>query len=246
MKKVFIYGATSAIAQACARIWAQLGCEFVLCARNEERLKLVVGDLLTRGASSVDYMVSDARDTIGLKDTVTFAASELGHIDYVLIAHGELPDQLSIETDGQAIKESFELNAVSTIVLISEVATVLEKQGFGCIGVITSVAGDRGRRSNYIYGSSKAAVSTYCEGLRARLSRSNVSLTDIRPGLIATPMTEGLQMPQFLVSKPEAIASRITDGLTKGKAVVYAPAYWKWIMLGVILLPRYLFSKLKF
>jgi short-subunit dehydrogenase len=246
MKKVFIYGATSAIAAACARLWAAKGYDFVLCARNGERLKLVADDLLIRGARSVDTIISDARQTDKLRDAVAFAIDALGQIDIVLIAHGELPDQLAIENDGRAVDDSLSLNAVSTIVLLTEVATVLEKQGSGSIGVITSVAGDRGRRSNYIYGSSKAAVSTYCEGLRARLSSSNVSLTDIRPGLIASPMTEGLTMPHLLVSKPEAIASRITDGLIKGKAVVYAPAYWRWIMLGVKSMPRFIFSKLRF
>src|SRR5690606_28241563 len=103
-------GATSAIAQACARIWAQQGCEFVLCARNEERLKLVVSDLQARGATSVQMTVSDAKYTDRLKDTVAFAMSTLGHIDYVLIAHGELPDQLHMLYTGQAIRESFELN----------------------------------------------------------------------------------------------------------------------------------------
>jgi decaprenylphospho-beta-D-erythro-pentofuranosid-2-ulose 2-reductase len=246
MKKIFIYGATSAIASACARLWAQRGYEFVLCARNHERLKLVAEDLRIRGASSASTIISDANQIQTLKETVAFAIKTLGQIDIVLIAHGELPDQLMIENDGQAVEHSLNLNAVSTIVLLTEVASVLEKQESGNIGVITSVAGDRGRRSNYLYGSSKAAVSTYCEGLRVRLSRNNVILTDIRPGLIATPMTQGRPMPKMLVSRSEAIALRITEGIVKGKAVVYAPAYWKWVMLGVKLLPRFIMKKIGF
>ncbi len=246
MKKVYIYGATSAIATACARLWAQKGYEFVLCARNPERLRLVAEDLKIRGASSVATIITDANQTQTLKETVAFAIETLGQIDIVLIAHGELPDQSMIENDGRAVENSLNLNAVSTIVLLTEVASVLENQGSGNIGVITSVAGDRGRRSNYIYGSSKAAISTFCEGLRVRLSRSNVTLTDIRPGLIATPMTEGKLMPKMLVSSPEAIASRITESIARGLAIVYVPAYWRWIMLGVKLMPRLIFSRLRF
>jgi len=246
MKTVFIYGATSAIAIACARLWAQKGYEFVLCARSPERLKLIADDLLVRGAKSVDTITSDANQTHTLKATVAFAIEALGQIDIVLIAHGVLPEQLMIENDGRAVEDSLSLNAVSTVVLLTEVASVLEKQGSGNIGVITSVAGDRGRRSNYIYGSSKAAVSAFCEGLRARLSKSNVSLTDIRPGLIATPMTEGRTMPKLLVSRPEKVASSIVAAIERRKSIVYVPKYWAFIMLLVKLIPIMLHQKLKF
>ena len=245
MKRILIIGATSAIATACARIWAVQGASLFLVARDAEKLELLAGDLTVRGAAKVHIFQMDANETPAHSAMFDAAVQALGQIDIVLIAHGTLPDQRACEADASVALREFATNGLSVIALLTVLANKFERQRGGTIGVITSVAGDRGRPSNYLYGSAKAAVSVFCEGLRARLFKAGVSLTDIRPGFVATPMTRGLPLPGLLVVQPEVVAKRIVTGIERQVDVLYAPAFWSLIMLIIRNIPSTVFKKMK-
>jgi short-subunit dehydrogenase len=166
-------------------------------------------------------------------------------VDVALIAHGTLPDQTACEADALLTLREFANNGTSTIALLTVLAQHFEHQKQGQLAVITSVAGDRGRPSNYVYGSAKAAVSVFCEGLRARLFKAGVSLTDIRPGFVATPMTQGLPLPAPLVAQPDAVARRMLKGIDRRVDVLYAPGFWALIMFVIRNIPSAVFKRLK-
>ncbi len=245
MKNVLIIGASSAIAEACARLWAARAAKLFLVARDLSKLQTIMADLRIRGAASVAIGKMDATDTAAHAAMLQAAIDDLGHIDIVLIAHGTLAKQIDCEQDVALTMQEFANNATSVIALLTILATQLCTQKHGAIGVITSVAGDRGRASNYVYGSAKAAVATFCEGLRARLFQHGVSVTDIRPGFVATPMTQDLPLPKALLVKPEVIAGRIVASIERGRAVVYVPWFWAEIMWIIRQLPRFIFHRLK-
>ncbi len=245
MKRVLIIGATSAIASACARRWAAEGAGLFLVGRDGEKLETLAHDLGIRGAASVDTFRMDVNDIPQHAAMLESAMQSLGQLDVALIAHGTLPDQAACQVDARLTLSEFNTNAVSVLALLACLATQFEQQGAGAIAVITSVAGDRGRPSNYVYGSAKAAVSVFCEGLRARLFAAGVSLTDIRPGFVATPMTAGLALPRALVSQPDTVARRILVGIERKADVLYTPAYWVLIMFVIRHIPRFLFKRMK-
>ena len=245
MKRILLIGATSAIAIACARLWATKGASFFLVGRDAEKLEAIAGDLTVRGALAVQTYQMDVNDTSEHKVMVAAAVTALGAIDIALIAHGTLPDQAACEAVAELALREFTTNGTSVIALLTELANQFEQQRSGTIGVITSVAGDRGRPSNYVYGSAKAAVSVFCEGLRARLFKAGVALTDIRPGFVATPMTRGLTLPTLLVSQPETVARRIIAGIGRRADVLYAPAFWALIMMIIRNIPRAIFKRMK-
>lgn len=244
MKRILIIGATSSIATACARLWAARGEQIFLVARNEAKLHELAADLEVRGAAAVSTCRLDVTDTSAYADVLDAARQTLGQIDVALIAHGTLPDQLLCQLDRNLALREFHINATSVIALLTVLANQFEEQGFGGIAVISSVAGDRGRPSNYVYGSAKAAVSVFCEGLRARLFKSGVSLTDIRPGFVDTPMTEGLSLPTALVAQPEQVADRILSGIERKVDVLYAPAFWRVVMAIICMIPRFVFKRI--
>lgn len=244
MKRVLVVGATSAIANACARIWAARGASLFLVARNEHKLASIAGDLSVRGAASVHCWPMDANDMSAHATMVAAAVAALGTIDVVLVAHGTLPDQAACEADVALAVREFTTNGLSTIALLTGLANCLEQQRHGALCAITSVAGDRGRRSNYLYGSAKAAVSVFCDGLRARLLRSGVSLTDVRPGFVATPMTQHLRLPPLLVAQPDSVGRAIVAAVERRRDVLYAPAFWALIMLVIKSLPRAVMKRL--
>lgn len=212
MKRILIIGATSAIAQHCARQWASEGARFFLVARTESRLNPVTRDLMARGASGVSHATLDALDHAHHDATVSRAFESLGAGDIVLIAHGVLPDEKECAENPAAAMRQFNINATSTISLAAFAASHLRKQGHGTLAVISSVAGDRGRPSNFHYGAAKAAVSTYCDGLRASLQGTGVNVVTIKPGMVATPMTAGMPLPKALVASPEKVARDIEIG----------------------------------
>ncbi|GGD04812.1 short-chain dehydrogenase [Halopseudomonas salina] len=163
---------------------------------------------------------------------------ELHHIDVALVAHGTLPDQTKCENDVGVLLDTFATNAVSTIMLLSVIANHLEIQCSGTLAVISSVAGDRGRQSNYVYGAAKAAVSTFCEGLRARLYKVGVHVVTIKPGFVSTPMTAGLDLPKKLTVSPERAGQAIRRAIERKMNVVYVPGFWWWIMLIIRSMPH--------
>jgi short-subunit dehydrogenase len=245
MKRILIIGATSAIASACARLWAAQGARFFLVGRDARKLEALAGDLSVRGAAATGTWQMDAVDVSAHPAMVEAGVEALGGFDIALIAHGTLPNQPACEGDAALTLREFTTNGTSVIALLTILASLFEQQHGGAIAVITSVAGDRGRPSNYVYGSAKAAVSVFCEGLRARLFRAGVSLTDIRPGFVATPMTQGLPLPAALVAQPEAVARRILAGIEHGKDILYVPAFWALIMGIIRNIPRSVFKRMK-
>ena len=244
MKKILIIGAASAIAEATARIWAQRGYELFLVARNEERLNLMTKDLKVRGASEVHSYSMDTNNFDRHSSMLDKAFGVLGVIDIVLIAHGTLSNQKECEQSVDLTIQEIKTNALSVIALLTHLASRFEKQGAGAIAVISSVAGDRGRASNYVYGSSKAMVTSFSSGLRQRLYKSGVSVVTIKPGYVDTPMTAEFKKG-LLWAKPFAVAAKIVQAIDKRNDEVYVPGFWFAIMLTVKAIPEYLYVKLR-
>lgn len=252
MKRYLVIGATSAIAQAVCREWLSMNAadgeadpvDFYLVGRSADKLEQIGNDLQGRGARVVTTHSVDLVSTEAHEEMLQAAAEKLGGIDVVLIAHGTLPDQDACQADPAVALREFSINGAATIALLTRLGNMLEKQGHGVIAVITSVAGDRGRPSNYLYGSAKAAVSTFSEGLRARLFRSGVHVIDIRPGFVDTPMTQDLDLPPMLVSTPDKVAKRIVAGIHKRKDVLYVPGFWAFILWIIRCIPRSVFKRI--
>lgn len=244
MKRILIIGATSAIATACARIWAEQKAEFFLVARDADKLSQVADDLLTRGASQVGCFTMDVLDSSQHGVMLESCLEQLYQIDIALIAHGTLPDQAACEQDPILAMREFAINGTSVIELLTPLANQFARQGCGALGVISSVAADRGRATNYLYGSAKAAVSTFCQGLRVRLFKQGVSVTLIKPGFVDTPMTQGLALPSALVASPEKVATQIVMGIESGKAELYTPRFWLIIMLIIRQIPDFIFKRM--
>lgn len=243
MKKVLIIGATSTIAEATARLFAENGDDLFLLARNKQRLDSLSEDLKIRGAGSVLNDVFDVNDFSNHQSIIDKVIASLGSIDIVLIAHGTLPDQAACEKSQELIIQEMNTNAISTISLLSLLANYFEAQRDGSIVTISSVAGDRGRQSNYIYGAAKGAVSIFTQGLRNRLFKYNVNVITVKPGFVDTPMTKEFDKGLLWV-KPEVIANGIMRSINRKKDVVYLPAFWWFIMAIIKSIPEKIFKRL--
>lgn len=244
MKHILIIGATSAIAEACARQWAQQGHKLFLAARNAAQLTSIEADLRTRGANSVSHAVFDALDEAAHAPLLAQATQAMGGLDTVLIAHGTLSDQARAQTDLAYARREIETNGLSVVQLMGLAAEQLAPQGHGCIAVISSVAGDRGRQSNYVYGSAKALVSAFASGLRQRLTPLGVNVLTIKPGFVDTPMTAAFKKGA-LWAQPEKVARDITRAVERGQGVLYTPWFWWGIMAIIRTVPEAIFRKLK-
>ena len=244
MKRILIIGATSAIATASARLWAGEGAAFFLVARNAEKLDQVTADLRARGAGTATVHIMDALNSAAHATMLQTALKALGEIDIALIAHGTLPDQKLCEQSPALTAAAFASNATSTITLATAIANQLESQKNGTLAVISSVAGDRARASNYVYGSAKAAVSAFCEGLRTRVAKSGVHVLTVKPGFVNTPMTKGMTLPARLLATPDQVATDIVRAVARKKAVLYTPAIWRLIMLIIRNIPGPIFRRL--
>jgi short-subunit dehydrogenase len=243
--KVLVIGATSAIAKATARIYAEQGSSLYLIARREDQLQALSNDLKVRGAQAVGHSVLDLNKFAQHGDVLDAAFSELGGVDIALICHGSLPDQDKVEKSFKQAQKEINTNGISVISLVTELAPRFIEQQQGSIAVITSVAGDRGRQPNFVYGAAKSLVSTYLQGLRGKLLEHNVNIIDIRPGLVDSPMTA--QFPKGpLWSSPELVAQKIVNSIRRGSHTVYVPGYWRIIMLVVNIIPEFIFKRLKF
>ena len=244
MKNIVIVGASSAIAEASARIWAKQGNRLVLVGRNSENLAVMAADLKIRGAKLVEVYCADLNDLKLHEDILQFAIDSMGGIDLILIAHGTLPDQQLTQRSVELTMKELSTNALSTISLLTLVANVFESQKSGAIAVITSVAGDRGRQSNYIYGSAKAMVTTFLSGLRQRLTPQGIAVITIKPGFVDTPMTKEFKKG-LLWAQPQQVAKSIVKACEKGSSVIYTPSFWALIMLIIKIIPERIFQKLK-
>jgi len=245
-QNILIVGATSGIAEAVARRYAEQGARFFLVARNSTRLKIVSSDLAARGAAEVRTFVMDVNDSDRLPQMLDSAWKAYGTIDVALVAHGTLPDQQRTEADISYAIAELRTNAESAIACLAGLAGHFVAQGKGVIAVISSVAADRGRASNYLYGAAKAAIDAYASGLRARLFKSGVHVLTIKPGFVATPMTAGLNLPAQLTATPESVARDIQRAITARKDVLYTPWFWFLIMLIIRWLPAAIFKRMRF
>jgi short-subunit dehydrogenase len=244
MRKILIIGATSAIAQAFARHSIQKGDALFLVGRDESKLASVVEDLKSRSGQRIGTFVADATAYDTHESLIRTAAQELGGIDVMVIAHGILGDQRAEERDFTQAELAYRTNFLSVVSLTTQAALFFEKQEKGTIAVISSVAGDRGRQSNYIYGSAKGALSLYLAGLRNRLYRNGIGVLTIKPGFVATPMTAHLKKG-FLFASPEKVASDIYRAIEKNRDILYTPGIWFWIMLAIRLIPERIFKRMK-
>lgn len=243
MKNILIIGATSAIAEACARRWAQRGDNLCLAGRDPARLQSIVDDLKTRGGQAALRQFDATR----FEDHAALFADArklLGGLDVVLIAHGTLSDQLRAEADAAYAMQEVAINGTSVVSLMGLAAQELGQQGSGSLAVISSVAGDRGRQSNYVYGSAKALVSAFASGLRQRMSKRGVHVMTIKPGFVDTPMTQHLKKGA-LWAKPDQVAQDIIAGIDARNAVLYTPGFWRFIMLIIKHIPEGIFVRLK-
>src|SRR5699024_848634 len=158
------------------------------------------------------------------------AEAALGGFDMVLVAYGTLPDQTACQADAARAVAAWHTNAVSVMALVTEIANRFERNGRGLVAVISSVAGDRGRASNYVYGSAKAALNVFLDGLRHRLFASGVQVLTIRPGMVDTPMTADFDKGP-LFARPEKVAADIYQAMRRRKAICYTPGFWRLVML---------------
>lgn len=244
MKRILIIGATSAIAEATACLFAARGDRLYLLARNQERLESLCRDLEVRGAESVRFNQFDVNAVEYHQELMNKAILSMDGIDVVLITHGTLPDQKACEKDFELTLQELKTNAISTISMLTYLANYFEKQKHGTIAVISSVAGDRGRASNYIYGTAKGAINIFLQGLRHRLYKFGVRVLTIKPGFVDTPMTSEFKKGLLWVSK-EKVAKDIVKAIgSKKKLVIYSPFFWRWIMLVIRVLPESIFRKL--
>ena len=242
MQRILIVGATSAIAEATARRYAARGAAFFLVARDALRLDAIAADLRVRGARSAVHHALDVNAFDQHAGMLDAAWAALGDVDLVVIAHGTLPDQSACDASVETSLREFATNGTSTIALCVALAPRLKSPA--TLAVISSVAGDRGRASNYLYGSAKAAVSAFLSGLRQRLNASGVNVLTIKPGFVDTPMTASFRKG-LLWAKPDAIARGIELAVDKRRGVVYLPFFWWGIMTIIKHIPEFVFRKVK-
>lgn len=243
MQRVLIIGATSAIAEATARLWAARGDSLFLVGRRAERLDVIAADLRVRGAAAVGCYAMDACDVAAHAAMLDAAVASLGAIDVALIAHGSLPDQKACEASVERTLNEINVNGLSVVALATRLGAMFAAQGAGSLAVIGSVAGDRGRQSNYVYGAAKGMVSLFLQGLRNRLAKQGVQVLTIKPGFVDTPMTAALPKGA-LWAKPDAIARGIVRAIDGRRDEVYLPGFWRLIMTIIRHIPERLFKKL--
>ena len=244
MLRIVIVGASSAIAEATARCYAARGARLFLIARQSQRLEDMASDLKVRGAADVAFATLDVNQLDAHSYVLAQAWTWLGEVDAMLIAHGTLPDQNACEASAELAVKEFNTNGTSTIALMTVAANRFEVQRHGTLAVISSVAGDRGRQSNYLYGSAKAAVTAFTSGLRQRLAKVNVNVLTIKPGFVDTPMTRDFKK-SALWAKPEGIARGIVRATDRGRSVIYLPWFWLPIMLIIRHVPEFVFKRAK-
>jgi decaprenylphospho-beta-D-erythro-pentofuranosid-2-ulose 2-reductase len=240
--RVLIVGATSAIAAEVARLYAGRGASLVLTGRNPTRLAAVGDDLRVRGATKVETEVLDLLDRDRHAAVVEHAFA--GGLDVALLAHGDLPDQQRCQTDPREAARALELNLVATVELLTLLGSEFESRRAGTIAVITSVAGDRGRQSNYVYGAAKAGVSVFLQGLRQRLRAAGVRVVTLKPGFVDTPMTAHLPRNP-LASSPRRAARAIYRAIETRRDVAYIPWFWRPVMALIRAVPEFLFKRLR-
>jgi len=242
-RKILVLGATSGIAEATCRIWASQGASLFLVARNAEKLAAVAADLRTRGASFVDTAVADLDDTEQHSALLAHAVNSLTGLDVAYLAHGVLGDQTHAEQDFNTAAHILHTNLMAPVSLVTWLANFFVQRRAGVIAVLSSVAGDRGRKSNYVYGSSKAGLSAFLAGLRNRIDREGVTVLTIKPGPTKTAMTASMKGSEKFADVDKVAASivKAIDGRVDN---LYVPFQWQPIMFVIRHIPERVFKKL--
>jgi decaprenylphospho-beta-D-erythro-pentofuranosid-2-ulose 2-reductase len=244
-KKIVIVGATSAIAEQCIRVWAkEAPAEIVLIGRDRDRLQIVAADLAVRTKATVVRVVeANFIDPSKVQETVSQICLGV-QFDTVLIAQGMLPDQNLCQNDLKSVSDALSINAISPVLFAEAFARNMEKANKGTLVIIGSVAGDRGRKSNYVYGAAKGLVERYAEGLQHRLTKTAVRVVLVKPGPTDTPMTAHLKQAGASLATSEEVAIRIVRGIEQGKTLIYAPPKWALIMFVIRNIPKFIFNKI--
>jgi decaprenylphospho-beta-D-erythro-pentofuranosid-2-ulose 2-reductase len=246
MKKVVVLGATSGIALEVQRQLARQGCELLLVARSAQRISELQCDLAVRGAQHVFTYAADLACVQQHAAIFDFARRTFPDFDTVLLAYGSMHDQKDSETSVDVLLEELQVNFVSATAILTLFAAELEGRRSGCLAAITSVAGDRGRRPNYVYGSAKGALSLFLQGLRSRLHPAGVRVITIKPGPVQTPMTDHLPNAARFAD-PEQVGRDIAGALERRSPdVLYTPKIWRYIMGAVQQIPEGIFKRLSF
>ena len=246
MRKVVVLGATSGIALEVQRQLARRGCELLLVGRSAQRLAQLQEDLAVRGARQVVTYAAELACVQQHAAIFDFARRTFPDFDTVLLAYGSMRNQEDSETSVDALLEELQVNFVSATAILTLFAAEFEGRRTGCLAAITSVAGDRGRRSNYVYGSAKGALSLFLQGLRSRLHPAGVSVITIKPGPVQTAMTDHLPNAARFAD-PEQVARQIVRALERRSPdVLYTPRVWRYIMSGVRQIPETIFKRLSF
>jgi short-subunit dehydrogenase len=241
---VLVVGATSTIAHHVSTLLAQRDVTLHLAARSVEEAERIGRDLQVRHGASVSWSAFDATDYDTHSALLDAAEDEMGPLDGVFVAVGTLGDQAEAEQHPEHLRHVIEVNYAAVASLLTRAANRLEATGDGWIAALSSVAGDRGRPSNYAYGSAKAGLSAFLEGLRSRLSRSGVHVCTIKPGPVDTKMTFGMDDPPPLMADPERVAADIVAAIDDETDVCYTPPIWRYIMTALRLIPASMFKML--
>ncbi len=240
-KKLLVIGGKSDIGMAAARCFAANGFDIQLAARQSAQLKNDAADFKIRYQCQVTLHELDVLD---IESHESFIAGFESLPDVVLSAAGFSGSQSFAQKGFHHARQVIDTNYTGLVSLMEKLASRYEQRGHGCMIGISSVAGDRGRKSNYIYGSAKAAYAHYLSGLRNRLARFGVSVITVKPGFVHTRMTQGMSLPRLITASPEAVADDIYKAYKNKRNIIYSRWYWRWIMLIIKGIPESIFKKL--
>lgn len=241
---ILIIGATSSIARAAAKLWAERGHDLYLTGRSAEELHRLATDLAIRFEVAVRYKVLLIEDYSHHEDLLASIISDMGSVAGVLLASGYLGDHPKAISDFTEAKKILEINFLGACSVLIHCANALAAQQSGFIAALGSVAGDRGRQSNFVYGSAKAGLDVFLQGLRNRMFSVGVQVLTVKPGFTDTAMTYG-KPGLFLVASPQEVALAIVKALDKRKNILYVPSFWRYVMALIKAIPESLFKRLK-
>lgn len=243
-KNVLITGGGSAIAQQAAIIWAGRGYNIFIVDKEEKKAQAVANNLRVKGAKAVWSLMADLTDTAAIKSMLGKVQNIMGGVDILLVAQGYLGEQKLAEHSSDETEKIITTNFTGAVLVMELIAKDMAERKQGVIVAISSVAGDRGRKSNYAYGAAKGALAIWAAGMRHRLTDQGVNVVTIKPGFVKTPMTAAIEHKGMMWAEPVKVARDIVRAVDQKKAVIYTPWFWRWIMLAIVSIPNRLFNKL--
>src|SRR3989338_6249965 len=243
-KNVLITGGGSAIAQQEAIIWANRGYSIFVVDKEEKKAQAVANDLRVKGAKAVWSLGIDLTDIEAIGIMQEKVQNKMGHVDILLVAQGYLGEQKLAESSTDEAEKKITTNFTGAAVIMELGAKGMAERKQGVIVAISSVAGDRGRKTIYAYGAAKGALAIWAAGMRHRLAGQGVVVVTVKPGYVITPMTAAIEQKGMMWATPEKVAGDIIRAVDKRKTVIYTPWFWRWIMLVIVCIPNRLLNKL--